>query len=223
VRPSSFVWAATVAHLGRRPSVSVGADQAASPHLSDTTLRTEPEPVPPGISVDALSLDDPRWSNLQHAYGSASDIPDLLRQLVALPASGGFEDEPWFSLWSSLAHQGNVHSASFAAVPHVVRALASDPTRANSTYFQFPAWVEICRQKSGASIPEDLQELYFAALGHLPALVAAAADREWDAGYLACALSAIAAAKGQGAVAEAVLELADAHVAAEFLDWFFTR
>jgi hypothetical protein len=78
-------------------------------------------------SIDALSLDDTlRWSNLQHAYGSASDVPGLLRRLEVLPASSG-TDEPWFSLWSSLAHQGDVYSASFAAVPHVVRALSTAP------------------------------------------------------------------------------------------------
>jgi hypothetical protein len=29
-----------------------------------------------------LSLDSPRWSELEHAYGAASDIPSLLRQLT---------------------------------------------------------------------------------------------------------------------------------------------
>jgi len=70
-----------------------------------------------------LDLDDPRWSDLTHAYGKASDIPDLLRQLDKLPLATG-DAEPWFSLWSALAHQGDVYPASFAAVPHVVAMLA---------------------------------------------------------------------------------------------------
>lgn len=52
-----------------------------------------------------LPLDSPRWSELTHAYGSASDTPALLRQLASLPRADG-DAEPWFSLWSSLAHQG---------------------------------------------------------------------------------------------------------------------
>jgi hypothetical protein len=56
--------------------------------------------------------------------------------------------EPWFSLWSSLAHQGDVYSASFAAVPHVVHALSTAPERADASFFQFPTWVEIYRQKT---------------------------------------------------------------------------
>ena len=141
-----------------------------------------------------------------------------MQQLFALPASSG-RDEPWFSLWSALAHQGDVYSASFAAVPHVVRALSIAPTKADSSFFQFPAWVEVCRQKTATPVPEDLRQAYFDALAWLPSLVAAAADREWDDSTLACILSAIAAAKGYGAVAEAALELTP-DVATEFMEFF---
>jgi hypothetical protein len=174
------------------------------------------------ISIDTLSLDDTlRWSLLQHAYEPATDIPGLLRQLEALPASGG-KDEPWFSLWSTLAHQGDVYSASLAAVPHVVRALSTAPDKADSSYFQFPAWVEICRQKKTVEIPNDLRSAYFAALARLPPLVARAADREWDGDFLRCALSAVAASKGYAKVAEAAQELSP-DVAEEFMEWFFKR
>jgi hypothetical protein len=137
-----------------------------------------------------LSLDSSRWSELKHAYGAASDIPELLRRLDALPTADG-DEEPWFSLWSALAHQGDVYSASFAAVPHVVKALASAPSLAHFTYFQFPAWVEICRTKNSVPVPDDLAAAYFGALSQLPSLVAAAASREWDEDFLACALSAL--------------------------------
>ena len=168
-----------------------------------------------------LSLDSPKWSELKHAYGSASNTPDLLRQLQALPSSEG-ENEPWFSLWSSLAHQGDVYPASFAAVPHVVNFLSQAPAKADFSYFQFPAWVEVCRQKNSVPIPTELEAAYLAALEKLPSLVAAAADRKWDSGFLCCALSAIAASKGFGSVAEAVLEM-NPEVAEEFMEWFFSR
>lgn len=168
-----------------------------------------------------LSLDSPKWAELEHAYGPAADIPDLLRQLEELPPSAG-DIEPWFSIWSSLAHQGDVYSASFAAVPHVVRILQEDPTRTDLSYFQFPAWVEVCRQKNSVEIPPDLKEPYFTALAQLPALVAAASQREWDADFLSCALSAIAAAKGFGSVAEAVQEITP-EVAKDFMAWFSNR
>jgi hypothetical protein len=168
-----------------------------------------------------LSLDSPKWSELKHAYGNASDIPDLLRQLKTLPSAEG-ENEPWFSIWSSLAHQGDVYSASFAAVPYVINALKQAPTKADFTYYQFPAWVEVCRQKKSVEIPNYLETDYFAALSELPSLVAASAEREWDSNFLCCALSAIAAAKGFGSVAEAMQEITP-EVAEEFMEWFFNR
>jgi hypothetical protein len=167
--------------------------------------------------LSCLPLDHPRWHELDHAYGKAADIPDLLRQLAELPPSNG-EGEPWFPLWSALAHQGDVYSASFAAVPHVVRALATAPTRADAGYFQFPAWIEICRRRHGITVPPDLQADYAAALAVLPGLVAAASARDWDEEFLSCALAALAAVKGSADVAEAVLALTP-EVAAEFLEW----
>lgn len=166
-----------------------------------------------------LNLDDPRWNELQHAYGNASDIPGLLKQLSTLPSANG-EAEPWFSLWSALAHQGDIYNASFAAVPHVVAALASDPIKADSTYFQFPAWIECCRINKKVPIPEDLVRDYKQALSQLPQLVAEASKRPWSEDFLQCALGAIAAAKGQAVVAEAAMEL-NPETAKKFLEWFF--
>ncbi|MFS2213586.1 hypothetical protein ACEN9H_02030 [Massilia cellulosiltytica] len=171
--------------------------------------------------LPCLPLDSPRWQELEHAYGKAADIPALLRQLASLPPSGP-DDEPWFSLWSALAHQGDVYAASFAAVPHVVRALALAPDRAGAVYLQFPAWVEICRKRERVVIPSDLQDAYAAALAALPGLVAAAAVRAWDEEFLACALAALAAVKGSVDVAEAALELTP-EVAGDFLRWLEDR
>lgn len=171
--------------------------------------------------INCLPLDSSRWTELDHAYGKAGDTPALLEQLGAFPSSLN-NAEPWYSLWSSLAHQGDVYPASFAAVPHVVRTLSNAPLKADFSYFQFPAVVEAWRQQKGVQVPEDLRVDYFAALAALPRLVALAADRDWDGGFLACALAAISAAKGYGAVAEAALELTP-DVAPEFLDWFYSR
>ena len=85
-----------------------------------------------------LPLDSARWAELNHAYGKAANVPQLLRQLESFPTSED-ESEPWFSIWSALAHQGDVYSASFAAVPHVVRVLALDPVRAGLlSYYSLP-------------------------------------------------------------------------------------
>jgi hypothetical protein len=169
-----------------------------------------------------LGLDSPRWSTLETAYGPAVDVPDMLRALESVPNSDDWRDEPWSSIWSALAHQGDVYSASFAAVPHIVSVLAAAPDRAGFNYFAFPAWVEICRQRKAEPIPEDLNGPYTAALARLPRLAAAAADRPWDEPMLQSVLGAIAVAKGPVEVAEAASELT-LEVARDFLVWFAER
>jgi hypothetical protein len=165
-----------------------------------------------------LSLRSSRWQQLQHAYGTAGDIPDLLEQLDSQPKDDGVS-APWFPLWSALIHQGDVYSASFAAVPHVIAALSRAPAAAHESYFHFPAWVEICREKQGVEVPSELRDAYFGSLSKLPHLVSLAAANAWDRGFLACALAAAAVAKGQHAVAEALLEMAEEGTAEEFLEW----
>jgi hypothetical protein len=107
-------------------------------------------------------------------------------------------------------------------VPHVVHVRATAPERADYQYFGFPAWVEICRQRTGIAIPDDLREPYFDALAQLPALAAAAASRPWDEAMVQSALGAIAVTKGSADVAEAASELT-VEVAREFLDWLAER
>lgn len=165
-----------------------------------------------------LPLDSPRWAELDHAYGRAADIPQLLIRLRA----EGDEGEAWDAIWSALAHQSDVHSASFAAVPHVVDILAAEPLRKNSAFLQFPAWVEICRNKTGVEIPDDLAPAYFEALDRLPTIAAAALRPARDEEYIRCALFAIAAASRQPALAEAILELSP-DVVTDFWDWFYAR
>jgi len=174
-----------------------------------------------------LALSDPRWNTLNDAYGRATAIPGLLAQLAHQPADDG-DAEPWYSLWSALAHQGDVYPASFAAVPHVVEALAAAPETASEVYFHFPAWVEICRHRNDVPVPgdletADLETAYRAALARLPDLVAQAGSKPWDAGFTACALAAVAAAKGQHLLAEALLELTSSDTASEFLGWAAER
>jgi hypothetical protein len=164
-----------------------------------------------------LSLGSPRWADLQHAYGSAADIPDLLRKLSSLPDDSG-KSQPWYQLWSSLAHQGDVYSASFAAVPHIVDALATAPRDAPDVFFHFPAWVEICRKRKDVPVPEDLLPAYTSALDRIPELIAAASSRPWNADMVRVALAALAAVKGDAGVAKAALELSP-DVAANVLEW----
>jgi hypothetical protein len=165
-----------------------------------------------------LQLDSSKWSDLRHAYGSASDIPAMLRELEQLPPHDGSEAPPYFILWSSLCHQGDVYTASYAAVPHIIRVLASAPTRAHWDFFLLPACIEIARASGrGPEISPELRDDYFAALKRIPALAAAAAEAEWDEGFCRIVSAAVAVAKGQPTLGAAILEL-DSATIKEFME-----
>jgi hypothetical protein len=73
-----------------------------------------------------LPLDSELWHELSHAYGPAGDIPELLTELSEKSdLNEGDHEEPMFALWSSLYHQEDVYSASYAAFPHLVEIAAT--------------------------------------------------------------------------------------------------
>jgi len=167
-----------------------------------------------------LSLDSPRWSALHHAYGSAGDVPALLRRLAAHPSSSS--DEPWRTLWSSLYHQGDIFPASFAAIPHIVDAIACDPPRAQFDHFLLPASVEVARIGNSVPVPAELEGPYLGAVARLPSLCATAATHKMDATLCQSALAAYAAATGNVTLARLLLEVEVGDLT-EVLSWYENR
>jgi hypothetical protein len=155
-----------------------------------------------------IPLYAPEWVRLQHAYGTASDIPDLLRQLAADPRQKKSNEEPWESLWSALCHQGDVYTASYAAVPHIVQIALNAKEPIDFSFFLLPASIEVARQqKRGPEMPQDLEGAYFAALRSLIECAARHAAEEWDGSMVLSVIGAIAAAKGQPKLADALTNL----------------
>ena len=102
----------------------------------------------PKSSSVMLDLDSSAWSALEHAYGTAEDIPDLLRDLESFPPDVANDDGTWHALWSALCHQSDVYSASFAAVPHIVRLAAAAPDRMTSSFILLPTCIDASRLTS---------------------------------------------------------------------------
>jgi hypothetical protein len=169
-----------------------------------------------------LPLESPIWVTLQHAYGSAEDIPALLREIAAEPADSRPSEGPWFDLWSALCHQGDVYPASFAAVPHLVQTLANHLDRACFDFFLLPASIEVARHRRGVTVPDYLDEDYRESLSRFPTLAGAAAGGPWDTTRCRSILAAIAVAKGQLDTAELLIEIDDWD-ASEVLQWYFSR
>src|SRR5688572_15692499 len=100
--------------------------------------------------VFMLELNSERWKELSHAYGSAEDIPALIEELKTSIPTDDYEDEPWFSIWSSLCHQSDVYTASFAAVPHIVEIAASKTENERWKHICFVSTVESYRHRKKA-------------------------------------------------------------------------
>ncbi|GLZ08232.1 hypothetical protein Acsp03_56980 [Actinomadura sp. NBRC 104412] len=82
----------------------------------------------PAMSVrkdDPLAgLDEVHWASLEHAYGPAEDVPDLLRALAS--ESADERDKAGHELYSNIFHQGSRYEATAHAVPFLA-ALAAAP------------------------------------------------------------------------------------------------
>ena len=70
-------------------------------------------------------LPDVPWAELEHAYGSAADVPDLIRALRA--ADPRVREKARWNLYGNIFHQGTRYEASAYAVPFLIELLA-DPT-----------------------------------------------------------------------------------------------
>ena len=76
-------------------------------------------------------IDDIDWGNLTHAYGSADDVPALLRSLAS-PDEKTRKDAI-YELFGNIWHQGTVYEATIYAVPYLVELLASPETEDKSS------------------------------------------------------------------------------------------
>jgi HEAT repeat protein len=76
------------------------------------------------IGADMLEgLDAIDWAALTHAYGSAADVPGLLRALASKNKEQ--RENAIYELYGNIWHQGTVYAATAVAVPFLYELLAS--------------------------------------------------------------------------------------------------
>ena len=163
-----------------------------------------------GVEQAMLSLNDPKWSELSHAYGPASDIPPLLRQLKTAPSPKKYDTPPWGNLWSSLCHQGDVYTASYAAVPHILNIAPTKPIKERVHHISLVSGIEIGRCIDQApSIPDFLEKAYFDALKLLPKLILECLELDWEEYEYKTLFGALVAVRGKVAFGEAISMMDD--------------
>jgi hypothetical protein len=93
-----------------------------------------------------IPLDSRRCNELQDAYGLATKILALLEQLQSDPRpNASWKDEPWYSLWPALCRQGEVFTASYAAVPWIISILRDAKPAVAMDLFLLPVSIELAR------------------------------------------------------------------------------
>ena len=91
---------------------------AGKPH---NELELQQALAKPPLLMELIGLELIPWEKLQHAYGSAKNIPNDLRRLVSVN-----EKERGGAIWrlfGSIYHQGTLYTATAYAVPFILRIL----------------------------------------------------------------------------------------------------
>lgn len=91
-----------------------GAHEEAAPPRRGRNAPSFPATLPFMLA----GLDAIQWNELRHAYGAATDVPDLLRALVS--TSREARSEALFELFGNIWHQGTVYEATSHAVPFLI-------------------------------------------------------------------------------------------------------
>ena len=80
-------------------------------------------PIDQGRKQVLQHLDDVPWADLEHAYGSAADVPDLLRNL--LDPDPKVRSEVLSTLYSNVFHQGTRYPATPYVIPFLIEICAN--------------------------------------------------------------------------------------------------
>jgi hypothetical protein len=119
-------------------------------------------------------IDDIDWASLGHAYGSAEDFPQTLRDAVG--GDDGLAEEASEHLFSSIIHQGTLYSATPHAVPFLARLATHDGTRARESLVGLLAFIAA----SDDAVPEVLAEVHAALASEAPLLLALLDDPDTE-------------------------------------------
>jgi hypothetical protein len=158
-----------------------------------------------------VNLDDPRWVGLEGGYRVPFDPRPLLVGLT----QPGDHAETWAQLWTGLYHQGDVGTASYAAVPPIVDAECSSAAPDWNAY-AFVASIDLARDgfNENPALPDWLLADHVAAIERLGRRAAALLATATDPTLVRALLGAVALWKGARPAARLLTELDDSEIAA---------
>jgi hypothetical protein len=154
-----------------------------------------------------LAFSSARWRELRDARGAAKDLPGLLALAPVERRPSHRPDTIWFELWSALYHKGDAYSASYAAVPHLVRIAKLPAFRFRYDPLLLCALIELARlEERGPAVPDDLRPDYVRAVAEARGLAETAARNAWDDDSWIAFAGSAAALRGDAARARGIFE-----------------
>lgn len=149
---------------------------------------------------------DPYWSRFNHAYGSASDLPELFAAMTPDPNAS-----VWRELGSRLCHQGgSVTVASYAALPVLINYAES--LRPEEREAPLVLAGSIVALEEHASIPAELQSDYETKIAAAHELAVATLECQESTAGFTTVLSSLAAFERHHTLARELLAFADEQI-----------
>lgn len=143
-----------------------------------------------------IPLDSPKWKDLKQAYGSAENIPALLRALSA-PGSAVEQKKVWHEIWSCLCHQTDVYDGTYAAIPHFLAILKTKEGRERAAFYHFIGYSFMCANMPDAvTFPIELAHEVKQSVTETLSLLLADLKLEWPNNELRMLTSMLLALKG---------------------------
>lgn len=162
-----------------------------------------------------ISLDDKIWKDLTSGYKILYDVSPVLKRLE-ITNDPSTEDEIWKELWEELHHQGDIGTASYLTIPHLIR-IAKAKRKIDFNIFGLFSTIEIQRHVEGnPEIPSEFRNDYLNSFKEIVELAQLIENDNWDNTLTSCVLSAIAVSKGQIKLGKILLDLEDSDMIDSF-------
>ena len=136
-----------------------------------------------------LELGDPRWDELKSGYHLAYDPRSALDLLKSDSAAA------WSELWEELHHQGDVDTASYASVPHIVH-IYENGNEPDWNVYALVGVVALSLGGQNPEVPEWLDQDFRSAVNHLAEIGTQEILTASDPVLIQSILGVIALAKG---------------------------
>lgn len=187
--------------LRLRSAIASSRSASSQPGAAPTHPAADASATIPG----ALDWNDARWSELRGGYRVPYDPrPALAKLEQAADAPAAFDE-----LWNKLHHQGDVDTASYAAVPHLVQLYAKHRQQGVNTYSLLGCIESERRAAHNPPIPTWLGAGYEEAWRRLAHLAVDDLARTSDPLLTRAAMGALAIARGLTRVGEILLDCTD--------------